>query len=132
MRPIPSLWCLACGGEVEASLASLGSSRCHDCRDTSRPLDPAHGPNGRGTNGHAERNGGSAVTLTVRLRDAAQVADLLEFLRVRACDAERARGNHVVVRPHPTLRPAHVRAELEALLGAWQATRPGARPVLIG
>jgi hypothetical protein len=128
MRPIPSLRCLACGGEVEASLASLGSVRCHDCRDSRRPLDGSYARNGDGS-GHAN---GRPVTLTIRLRDAAQASDLVEFLRVRACEAERARGNLVHVRPHPTLRPAHVRAEVEALLGAWQATRPGTRPVLIG
>ena len=126
MRPIPPLRCLACGGEVEATLASLGSYRCHDCRDARRPLDPLYAGAGESQNGNGARNG-NAVSLTVRVRDAAQVSDLLDFLRLRACDAEWLRGTLVVVRPHPTLRRAHVRAELEALLGIWQSTRPGAR-----
>jgi hypothetical protein len=31
--------CLACGRELEESLARLGSLRCHNCRDESAPLD---------------------------------------------------------------------------------------------
>lgn len=32
--------CLACGVKMESALSRLGSLRCHDCRDTSAPLDP--------------------------------------------------------------------------------------------
>ena len=39
MRPIPDTACLACGELIEDTLFRLGSPRCHDCRQASRPLD---------------------------------------------------------------------------------------------
>jgi hypothetical protein len=35
------LRCLACGGQVEKSLAALGSLRCLACREADAPLDAA-------------------------------------------------------------------------------------------
>jgi hypothetical protein len=35
------LWCLACDGPVERSLAALGSLRCLACREADAPLDAA-------------------------------------------------------------------------------------------
>jgi hypothetical protein len=120
--------CYACGGPIEDALLRLGSPRCLDCRVTRRPLDPALvGDFHERANG----NGHIPVSVTVRVTDPSRTAELLEFLRRRACHAELVRGDLVAVRPHPTLRPAHVRAELEALLAAWQLERPDARAFLV-
>jgi hypothetical protein len=129
MRRIPSARCLACGGTIEAVLFRLGSPRCLDCRQEGRPLDPelaggALEPGPLGGNGHAP------VSVTVRVSDAACAPELLEFLRVRACDVEHVRGDMLVVRPHPTLRAEHVRAELEVLLAHWRQARPDVVAVL--
>ena len=51
MRPIPDRACLACGETIEETLFRLGSPRCLECRQTTRPLDPALAV--RALNGHA-------------------------------------------------------------------------------
>jgi hypothetical protein len=120
--------CFACGGPIEDTLLRLGSPRCQDCRCARRPLDRAlAGDLYSSTNG----NGHVPVSVTVRITDPSRTVELLEFLRRRACEAELLRGDLVVVRPHPTLRPAHVRAELEILLAVWQQERPDARAFLV-
>ncbi len=99
-----------------------------DCRASRRPLDRALLSE---LDERANGTGQVPVSVTVRITDASRTAELLEFLRRRACDAEVVRGDLVAVRPHPTLRPAHVRAELEALLAAWQQERPDARAFMV-
>lgn len=135
MRPIPSMRCLACGGPIEETLFRLGSPRCLDCRGARRPLDPvlagAVMEHTAATANIANGNGHVPVSMTVRVSDASCTLELLEFLRRRACEAELVRADLVVVRPHPTLRAAHVRAELEVLLAAWHQERPNARAVLV-
>ena len=132
MRLIPSSGrCLACGDAIEEVLSRLGSPRCLDCRQMRAPLDPAlAGVPEASRNGHLS-NGHVAVSVMVRVSDPARTPDLLEFLRARACEVEHVRHGHLVVRPHPTLRPEHVRAELEVLLGQWQQARPGVVAVLV-
>jgi hypothetical protein len=128
MRPIPSMRCFACGGPIEDTLFRLGSPRCLDCRDERRPLDPVLA-------GGITQNGSSGdrrpVSVTVRVSDPSRTADLLQFLRSRACEAEMVRGDMLVVRPHPTLRAPHVKAELELLLQVWQLERPNVRATLV-
>jgi hypothetical protein len=51
MRPFPDSTCLACGEPIEETLLRLGSPRCLECRQTTRPLDPALAV--RALNGHA-------------------------------------------------------------------------------
>ena len=136
MRPIPSMRCLACGEAIEETLFRLGSPRCLDCRGSGRPLDPRLAGDFEEqapaiTNGNANGNAHLPVSVTVRVSDRSHTPELLEFLRRRGCEAEPLRGNLVVVRPHPTLRAAHVRAELEILLAVWQQERPGAWAVLV-
>jgi hypothetical protein len=128
MRPIPSNHCLACGGPIEDTLFRLGSPRCLDCRQERRPLDRALAGE---VDESAPGNGHRPVSVTVRVSDASRTLELLEFLRRRACEAELVRGDLLVVRPHPTLRAVHVRAELEALLQAWQRERPDVRATLV-
>jgi hypothetical protein len=128
MRPIPSMHCFACGGPIEDTLFRLGSPRCLDCRQDRRPLDPALAGDA-GQNGSAGQH--DPVSVTVRVSDASSTLELLEFLRRRACEAELVRGDLLVVRPHPTLRAAHVRAELEVLLQVWQRERPDVRATLV-
>jgi hypothetical protein len=144
MRPIPSMRCLACGGPIEDTLFRLGSPRCLDCRQEQRPLDPvlAGTPSENGSvngsmsgsvngSGNGVDNGRRPVSVTVRVSDASLTLELLDFLRRRACEAELIRGDLLLVRPHPTLRAAHVRAELEVLIAAWQRERPDVRATLV-
>jgi hypothetical protein len=120
--------CLACGGPIEDTLLRLGSPRCQDCRCARRPLEAAFA---RELDQRTNGNGHVPVSMTVRITDSACTAELLRFLRRRACEAELVRGDLVVVRPHPTLRPEHVRAELEILLAVWEQERPDARAFLV-
>ncbi len=43
-----ALHCAGCGGIVEAALWRLGSSRCHDCRETTQHGLPCTSTNGNG------------------------------------------------------------------------------------
>jgi hypothetical protein len=147
LRPIPPTHCLACGEVIEEPLLSLGSIRCHDCRDVHRPVDPklfsevlgvAEPPRVNGFHHHtpvpappvAATSGPTPVSVQVRVSDPELAPGLIEFLRRRACFAERLRADLVLVQPHPTLREEHVRAELELLLGVWLSEHVGATAVL--
>jgi hypothetical protein len=113
--------CLVCGDHIEEPLSRLGSTRCLECR-----LDG-------GGNGHATVEVARApVRLRIRVSEPALVDDLVGFFRRRQCLAHRVDGRVIEVQPHPTLREEHARAELDLLLGVWQAGHPGSRATCIG
>ena len=64
MRPIPEMACLACGEPIEEPLFRLGSPRCLECRQGSRPLDP--GLAGVLLNGHVHDGGAAGSGLRHR------------------------------------------------------------------
>jgi hypothetical protein len=64
MRPIPETTCLACGEPLEETLFRLGSPRCLDCRQASRPLDP--GLAAAALNGHGADGGSLGIGLRHR------------------------------------------------------------------
>jgi hypothetical protein len=112
MATVAGLRCFSCGTLVEEGLAALGSLECHDCRGQRRrfaelPTRP--------------------VVVRIRVSDATACQDLVAFFRARACVAEQVRRNVVEVQPHPTLREAHARAEVDLLLGVWREAFPRVR-----